>query len=376
MKVNKSYLMLYPNIIPVQGFNRSVLMDLYIGNYLFIPNYLCDFLLKNKNEKLRKSDFLNLAQSDEDKHKITELLNYLIEQDYLTEADWELAKGLSVKEPKKTEDSLITDCIMELSHVSDWQINRFLSEINRIGVKFLEIRFLDFPTFEKHLNTIQSALHYHSVEFVHLLVPFNNNLADWINTSLSEFTRLNQLTIYNTNYTFDAGVCPFQITFLNQKSIDQTQCGCISPYHFNFNIISYYDSQKVNSCLANKLSIDQYGNIRNCPSKKDSFGKLEELDIEQTVQLRTFQQEWHITKESILVCSDCEFRWMCSDCRVFIQDENVYSKPSKCGYNPYISKWINESGYVTESECGVSVENGRLFIDEDRLNQINEQLWN
>jgi hypothetical protein len=31
---------------------------------------------------------------------------------------------------------------------------------------------------------------------------------------------------------------------------------------------------------------------------------------------------------------------MCTDCRVYLQDPNdIYSKPLKCGYNPYTNKW-------------------------------------
>lgn len=376
MKKNNSYITLYPNIIPVRGFNRSTLMDLYMGNYQFIPNYLCDFLISNKRKNLRREDFLDLSELEEDKNEILELIQQLIAKDYLLETDMELLKALRVEEPNKTEDSLIADCIIELSSISDWGINLFFSEINRIGVKFLEIRFLDFIAFERHFKTIELAIKDHSLEFVHLLVPFDENLKKWVYGSLNQFSRLNLLTVYNTNHSFDTKDCSFQVTFSTQTSIDQNQCGCISPNYFNINVLNYYYNRKVNNCLAYKLSIDQYGEIRNCPSKKESFGKMRGFDLEKIVQLKTFQKEWHITKESILICSDCEFRWMCSDCRVFIQDEsNIYSKPSKCGYNPYISKWIHEDGYKAESECGISVKNGNLIIDENQLNKINKVLW-
>ena len=39
---------------------------------------------------------------------------------------------------------------------------------------------------------------------------------------------------------------------------------------------------------------------------------------------------------------DCEFRYICTDCRVFIQeDANILSKPLKCNYNPYTALWEN-----------------------------------
>jgi len=376
MKNNSPYITLYPNIVPVRGFSRSVLMDLYMCRFLFIPNYFCDFLLDNKAKDLQREDYLSLGESGQELDEINRLLEHLISQDYLVEADRALLEGLQTEAPVRTEDSLITDCILELSALSGWDVKRFLAEINKLGVKFLEVRFLDFISFENYCGILQDALQDHSIEFLHLLLPFDQQLESMVTGTLPAFTRLSQLTIYNAVHTFETTGLPFKVDFSTQGSIDRSGCGCIDPAFFSYNVLNYYSNQKKNSCLSHKLSIDQFGEIRNCPSKKESFGSVSTLDLEATVQLETFRKEWHITKASILVCSDCEFRWMCSDCRVFIQDEaNPLSKPAKCGYNPYINKWSNEPGYVSEPECGVSIENNSVVIDTGRLHKINEELW-
>ena len=37
---------------------------------------------------------------------------------------------------------------------------------------------------------------------------------------------------------------------------------------------------------------------------------------------------------------DCEFRYICTDCRAYVEDpEDILSKPLKCGYNPYTGEW-------------------------------------
>ena len=47
-----------------------------------------------------------------------------------------------------------------------------------------------------------------------------------------------------------------------------------------------------------------------------------------------------INKDLIDVCKDCEFRYICTDCRAYIQDKNnIYSKPAKCNYDPYNAEW-------------------------------------
>jgi len=53
---------------------------------------------------------------------------------------------------------------------------------------------------------------------------------------------------------------------------------------------------------------------------------------------------WNITKDQIDICKDCEFRHICTDCRAYIEDpKNIYSKPLKCGYNPYTNDWSDWS---------------------------------
>lgn len=376
MSESSQYIMLYTHIIPVRGYSRSILMDLYKGKYLFIPNYFCDFLIENKSRLVQRNDFLNLGTTKDDREEISELLNELLIQDYFIESDRDLVESLHVEIKDKTEDSVINDCIIELSQHSKWDVNFFLHEINKLGVKFLEVRFLDFSSFSNLFSLIQDALKSHSIEYLHFLVPSNIDLESTIRTELINFNRLNQLTVYNSKSTVEIADTPFDLVFSNQESICSSQCGCVNPGYFTYNLTNYTSHLKNNSCLSLKLSIDQYGDIKNCPSKKVSFGQLENGNIEQIIQSEEFQRDWHITKNEILICSDCEFRWMCSDCRVFTQDEsNRFSKPSKCGYNPYINKWNTEEGYLTESECGISIVDNRLNIEKAKLNQINSALW-
>jgi len=47
-----------------------------------------------------------------------------------------------------------------------------------------------------------------------------------------------------------------------------------------------------------------------------------------------------LSKDQIDICKECEFRYICTDCRAYIEDpENIYSKPLKCGYDPATNQW-------------------------------------
>src|SRR3989304_5336380 len=52
------YFLLYANCIPVKGAKRSIICDLQLGRYKFIPNILFEILTKHRNfplEKIKKS---------------------------------------------------------------------------------------------------------------------------------------------------------------------------------------------------------------------------------------------------------------------------------------------------------------------------------
>jgi hypothetical protein len=90
-----------------------------------------------------------------------------------------------------------------------------------------------------------------------------------------------------------------------------------------------------------------------------------------------FKKLWQITKNQIDVCKDCEYRYMCTDCRCFIKDpQNIYSQPSKCNYNPYVAKWKDEEGYVPIEECGEYRQETGFVPNKKKIREINKKLYN
>ena len=73
---------------------------------------------------------------------------------------------------------------------------------------------------------------------------------------------------------------------------------------------------------------------------KDSYGNIRDSSLLEAIQSPGFKEKWGISKDHISVCRDCEFRYACSDCRAYLENpEDAFSKPLKCGYDPYSGKW-------------------------------------
>jgi SPASM domain peptide maturase of grasp-with-spasm system len=141
------------------------------------------------------------------------------------------------------------------------------------------------------------------------------------------------------------------IIYTSEKIYSCSQCGKVCAEAFSVNKEHLAEAQSYNTCLNRKLCIDHNGNIKNCLAMDKIFGNILEDDIIKIVNSSDFQSLWQITKDQIEVCKDCEFRYICTDCRCFIKDpDNIYSQPAKCGYNPYIAKWKDQDGYVPVEE--------------------------
>ncbi len=106
------------------------------------------------------------------------------------------------------------------------------------------------------------------------------------------------------------------------------------------NMELFTEAHHYNTCLNRKISIDAEGNIRNCPSMPQSFGNIKDTTLEEPLNHPDFKKYRNHKKDDIEVCRDCEFRYICTDCRAYLEDpHNEYSKPLKCGYDPYTGEW-------------------------------------
>ncbi len=135
------------------------------------------------------------------------------------------------------------------------------------------------------------------------------------------------------------------VIFAKKNYTDFRFCGGVNIETFNTNLPKVLEAINHNSCLHKKISIDVDGNIRNCPSMPQSFGNMKDTTLEEALEHPDFKKYWNLTKDHIEVCKDCEFRYICTDCRAYTErtHENSEgldtSKPLKCGYNPYTGKW-------------------------------------
>jgi SPASM domain peptide maturase of grasp-with-spasm system len=102
----------------------------------------------------------------------------------------------------------------------------------------------------------------------------------------------------------------------------------------------FTEALQFNTCLNRKISICADGEIKACPAIGHSCGNVASVSLEAAARDPVLVQLGGITKDQVAVCRDCEFRYICTDCRAFTAEPgNQYSKPAKCSYDPYSAIW-------------------------------------
>lgn len=96
-----------------------------------------------------------------------------------------------------------------------------------------------------------------------------------------------------------------------------------------------------NSCWLGKAAITAEGEVLPCVFERELVaGNLNEHSLQWIVHngLRPF---WKLTRDKISVCRDCEYRYICRDCRpwAYGYTGDLYAKTPTCTYDPYTGEW-------------------------------------
>ncbi len=130
------------------------------------------------------------------------------------------------------------------------------------------------------------------------------------------------------------------------KEKNHSTCYTITTVVGNFSRIdqSFYSfNLKHNSCWGQKIAFSSEGKIKPCIyshiSIMDFNPDVLDFDIDTVISL--LQKYWDISKNKVEKCKDCEFRYICFDCREipFEQYRNIFAPNPLCKYDPDKGSW-------------------------------------
>ncbi|WP_405209017.1 grasp-with-spasm system SPASM domain peptide maturase [Aquimarina sp. LLG6339-5] len=333
--MNKKSFKLFANCIIVKGASMATICDLQRSKVYSIPIELAEFLENTKTSNT--NDYIN-SFSSEDQEIVKEYLEFLEKNElgfWTNEPERFPELNMQWKSPEH-----ISNAIIEMEHLEIVDITKLTKALTKLRCKFVELRFyktvdlkmLDFFAENCSDSVIRSVIVY---------LPFNTDLKVKDIEGISiKYPRIRMVILHSSKEGNSCETKNPKIKIISRVIDDKSHCGIIDPKLFTIKIPVFTESLKYNSCLNKKMSIDIEGNIKNCPSMSQIFGNIKNDDIEKVVQSKEFQKAWGIHKDLVDTCKDCEYRRVCTDCRAYIENpENQFSKPLKCGYDPYTNKW-------------------------------------
>ncbi len=333
--MNKSnYIHLFANCIPVKGAKNIIVCDVQRGAYFEIDMVLYEILVEHSNKTIEEIiKFYGQQYEDEILHQIDQLLKE--ELVHIT-AEYYLFPKLDLT---WETPSVITNMIIEYGDYFEEKEEEIVDDLIKLGVQFLELRFYSEVSYEKLCNILQAI---QKTKVIGIYLVLQSFPCKDIDKFLIENQRIISVLLSNVTDAEKERYKNYdKISVVKNKIVNNENCGIICQNSFQVNLELFTESQQFNSCLNKKLSLLENGAIKNCPSMLETLGNINESSLTEILDSKKddIHKYWNITKDQIEVCKDCEFRYICTDCRAFRGSNNIYSKPLKCNYNPYNGEW-------------------------------------
>jgi SPASM domain peptide maturase of grasp-with-spasm system len=236
---------------------------------------------------------------------------------------------------------IINNAILEVSDFLMNYLPKIVSEMTLLRCRHVEIRSYDYASGES-LVEIVNAFKGSFVRSFTIINKYDEEIRKYdFNKLLSENTQILNYTIHSAPLEFVISAELEQLVYITSDSISSKfHCGNVGLGGMVVNSKMFTESLHFNSCLNRKISIDQYGNIKNCPTMDEIFGNIKKDSVYEIANDLRFQKNWLVTKDSIDTCKVCEYRYACVDCRAILENPNdSKSKPLKCGYDPHTGEW-------------------------------------
>jgi SPASM domain peptide maturase of grasp-with-spasm system len=328
---------LFACCVPVKGARRSVVCDLQRQSFQFIPGGLFEILTEHAGETAAE---IKQAYGHEYDEEIDEYFAFLLRHEFgfwCSDPGRFPALDLTWEAPER-----ITNAILDLDERSDHDLTKVLGELDDLGCKALEIRCFHRCGLGELRRLLEAARH-GRLRSIDLLAGYSPELTPEALAALAAgHRRVSSITVHSApeSRRLPPDRCGVPVAYRTEVVDSPRCCGKIHPGYFAVDLETFAEGQKHNTCLNRKISVDARGEIKNCPSMARSFGNVREASLHSALAQRDFAALWSINKDQIAICKDCELRYICTDCRAYLQDAaDLYSKPSKCAYDPYTAEW-------------------------------------
>jgi SPASM domain peptide maturase of grasp-with-spasm system len=334
---------LFASCIPVKGANRSAIYDLQRNQFEYIPNPLYDILTRFKN--ITFIDLLDFFPFKNDQRVLLEYFEFLKNNEFIFFSKLNSAQfpeySISHERPYN-----ISCLILDIENFHETKFEAIKRQILKAKVECIIFRFIS-PTTSIDIKNVLAFFNNIPTRIFQLFIE-NKNFTE--NLDFENLINLNERVSVIVKYNCEKEL----VQDLEKASLIHTKRDIVNNKmninniaDFNVNMNLFMESQLYNSFYNKRVYIDSEGFIYRYEGDIMDFGNIINVELTNILENVEFKKYWHITKDEISVCKDCEYRYMCVDSSLpMSKTNNLWKLDRECNYNPYNSEW--KSAYPTE----------------------------
>ena len=327
---------LFACCVPVRGARRSTLCDLQRGALHLIPNGLHEILTEHQGRTVGEI----VAHYGEGSAAVVgEYFQFLLENElgfWCDDPDAFPELELSYEVPER-----VTHAIVDVGESSRHDYARIFAQLDDLGCKALQLRFFRASS-PAELEGVLALTARGRLRAVELLLK---DAPHWTPESLERLCfahpRISSVVVHSAPAAAEHRARPGALLTWTEQAVDSaSHCGEVHPGYFVVSLDAFTEARRFNSCLNGKIAVDEHGEIRNCPSMPRSYGHHATVSLHAALAQASFRELWEVNKDQVETCRDCEFRYVCTDCRAYVRPgEERHTRPSTCTYDPYTATW-------------------------------------
>jgi SPASM domain peptide maturase of grasp-with-spasm system len=237
----------------------------------------------------------------------------------------------------------VTNGIIDVDSASTHDYPSLFEQFDRLGCEAVQVRAFEPISVDTLTHIVRSSAG-RRLRHLDVVVKYAPALSDeYLRELCVSHQWLAGITVHSSPEGRIISLHPYPVSIrFIETSLTISCCGQVGAAYFAINIGHFTEARRFNTCLNRKLSVCANGDLKNCPSMTVSFGNAHHDSLGSVLENPDWVRLGRINKDEIAVCSDCEFRYVCTDCRAYLADPtDLRSKPAKCTYDPYTATWAD-----------------------------------
>lgn len=331
--INKEF-KLFSNCLAINGINRGVIIDFQRKKYYVFKNQIIDFVNEYSGKKIYHlfQDFKN------DKLILKKYIRYFLNNELIIlDNDISFYPAISNDfERPYTIDTITLNLNLPIFSLK----NILENKIDDIGACCLKLISED-SDLKKIAETLQ-LVDKSRIKTIVIFIKHGVGLEVELLKLKNKYSRISEIIFYNVDKKNDSKTNKL---IYEIKSLDEVLSMKIyNQNDFVLSIQSFNESLNFNTAYNRTIFIDSFGDIKRYMEDQSIFGNIDIDDLNEVVMNPKIKEFWRINKDKILICKDCEFRYICPDGSIPFKERETdlfYATKTKCNYDPYKNLWNN-----------------------------------